>query len=181
MPKFVTVGLTAFLLSASSLACAQPSSAGSMFDLPSAADLKEFTDQRIDVVKAALQLTPAQAKLWPAVEEAIRARADARHARLAKLAALDSEQRDFNAIKVLRGRAEALSQKAAALTKLVDAWQPLFESLDASQKLRLRVLTLYLLREMRDPVDSRRMQFELDDDSDEFEEGTAFHFSPASR
>src|SRR5262249_10776860 len=35
-----------------------------------AADLKALTDARIGIVKAALQLTPEQAKYWPAVEEA---------------------------------------------------------------------------------------------------------------
>lgn len=165
MPKLVTVGLTAFLLSASSLAYAQgPSPAGATFDLPSAADVKAITDQRIDVVKAALQLTPEQAKSWPAVETAIRARADARYARLTKLAARVSDQRDVSAIDIMRGRAEALTQKAAALTKLVDAWQPLYASLDGTQKLRLRLLAHFVLREMRDEADSRRMEIGLDDD-----------------
>src|SRR5687768_3728423 len=117
MPKFMIAGLTAFLLSAPLTAHAQgPSPAGAMPSLPSAVDLKAFTDQRIDLVKAALQLTPDQAKLWPAVEAAVRARADARHARLTKLAARASEPHDFNAIEVLRARAEALTQKAAGLT-----------------------------------------------------------------
>jgi len=165
MPKFVTLGLTAFLLSVSSLSYAQgPSSTGAMFDLPSAADLKAITDERIDVVKAALQLTPEQAKLWPAVEAAIRARADARYARLTKLAARVSDHRDFNAIDIMRGRAEALTQKAAALTKLVEVWQPLHASLDDAQKMRLRVLAHFVLREMRDDTDNRRMEIGLDDD-----------------
>src|SRR5262249_38652512 len=34
---------------------------------------------RIGIVKAVLQLTPEQAKYWPAVEEAIRARAQAQY------------------------------------------------------------------------------------------------------
>jgi hypothetical protein len=38
---------------------------------------------RIDLVKAALQLTPDQQKYWPAIENAIRARAEDRKARLA--------------------------------------------------------------------------------------------------
>ena len=41
---------------------------------------------RIDLVKAALQLTPDQQKYWPAVENAIRARAEDRKARFAKIA-----------------------------------------------------------------------------------------------
>ena len=44
-------------------------------DRLSAADLEHLTDARIEIVKAALQLTPDQEKLWPPIEEAIRARA----------------------------------------------------------------------------------------------------------
>jgi len=36
---------------------------------PSAEDLKAATDMRIEMTKIALQLTPAQEKLWPPVEE----------------------------------------------------------------------------------------------------------------
>ena len=39
-------------------------------------------------------------------------------------------------------------------------WQPLSETLDASQKRRLRFLTLYVLRDMGDRVEDRRMMFE---------------------
>ena len=74
MLKTVAAGLTALFVTASSLAYAQaPSTAGSEQDEPrlSTADLNALTDARIGIVKAALQLTPEQAKYWPAVEEAI--------------------------------------------------------------------------------------------------------------
>jgi len=64
MLKTVGAGLTALFVTASSLAYAQNTSAigpeGSW--RPSAADLNALTDARIGVVKAALQLTPDQAK-----------------------------------------------------------------------------------------------------------------------
>ena len=41
-----------------------------------------LTDERIAIVKAALQLTPEQQKYWPAVEKAIRARAASRENRI---------------------------------------------------------------------------------------------------
>src|SRR6516164_11406315 len=47
----------------------------------SAADWGKLTDLRIDLVKAALKLTPEQEKYWPAVEDAIRTRAKNRQAR----------------------------------------------------------------------------------------------------
>lgn len=49
-----------------------------------AADRNTLTDMRIDLVKAALQLTPEQEKYWPAVESAIRSRADDRKGCLAR-------------------------------------------------------------------------------------------------
>jgi hypothetical protein len=137
-----------------------------MPDAPSAADLKAFTEMRIDLVKTALQLTPDQAKLWPAVEAAIRARAAARQERLAKLAALLNDQRDRSVIELLRERADALTQRGASLNKYVDAWQPLYQTLDANQKIRLRFAAAYLMHELRDAVASRLSQY-ADDEGDD--------------
>jgi hypothetical protein len=49
----------------------------------SKSDWNTLTNERIAIVKGALQLTPEQQKYWPAVEEAIRARAQMRQQRLA--------------------------------------------------------------------------------------------------
>jgi chorismate mutase len=163
MMKIGVAGLALFL-TASSLAYAQAPSIAPRTELLGAADLKELTDRRIEVVKAALQLKPDQEKYWPAVEEAIRARATARHARLEGLAAQRGQQREFNAVAFVRQRADALAQRSAELKKLADAWQPLQESLDDAQKRRLRFLALYVLREMRDGVEGRRMDYFEDDD-----------------
>ena len=88
MMKTVVIGTTALFLTASSIANAQ-SAQSSQTSPPatpaSAEDQKTLTDLRIDLVKAALQLTPAQEKLWPPVESAIRARAEDRKARIAKI------------------------------------------------------------------------------------------------
>jgi hypothetical protein len=161
MWKLFVTGVAAFLLAASQLAHAQygTTSAGAP-QLLSDADLQALTDRRIEVLKFALGLTPDQAKYWPTVEEAIRARVTARHQRLANLAARVSAPRESNPIELLRERADVLAQRAAGLKKLADAWQPLYESLDPDQKLRLRFLTLYVLREMGDALESRRMRIE---------------------
>lgn len=161
----VAVGLAAlFMIIASSLAYAEaPSAAEPPSEVLSDADWKALTDRRIEIVKAALQLTPEQAKYWPAIEEAVRDRANVRHLRLQKMVARLRERREgepIDVIQLLRERADALAQRAAGLKKLADAWQPLSETLDASQKRRLRFLTLYVLRDMGDRVESRRMMFE---------------------
>jgi hypothetical protein len=74
MLKTIGVVFTAFVVTASPLAYAQaPSERG--LERLSEADLAQLTDARVNVVKAALELTADQEKLWPAIEDAIRARA----------------------------------------------------------------------------------------------------------
>lgn len=158
MPKIMTAALAALFISMSPLAHAQ----GAAPDR--AAELKEFTDARIQIVKVTLGMTPAQEKLWPAVEEAIRARAAARHARLTKLAERMNSDKELNPIEALRARSDALAQRSASLKKLVDAWQPLYESLDQNQKTRLRFVVVMALREMRDGLQQRFWESEDEDD-----------------
>ncbi len=83
-----------------------------------------------------------------------------RHQRLVNLAARRNAQRDVTPVDLLRERAEVLATRAANLKKLADAWQPLYASLDANQKDRLRFLAAYMLYEMRNAVETRRLQAE---------------------
>jgi hypothetical protein len=169
----VAAGLTALFVTASPLAYAQVPSEGGRL---SAAELSTLTDARINIVKAALQLTADQEKYWPAIEDAIRARAKDRQARIAVAAARMAELRDGSPIEALRGRnpveflqrrADALAQRATDLKKLADAWQPLYQTLSPDQKRRMGLLTIVALREMRDAVEQRRLRSEDDDDDDE--------------
>ena len=166
MPKLLTVGLTAFFIATSSLAYAQAPAAMPPGGGPTPQDLAALTDTRIELVKAALQLTPDQQKLWPTVEEAIRARAAMRQGRLAKLASAMNSDKEYTPIEILRARADGLIERGTALKKLVDAWQPLYDSLDARQKVRLRILAVLVVREMRDRI-SERLEAADYDDGDE--------------
>ena len=76
------------------------------------AEFKMLTDIRVGVIKAALQLTSEQEKLWPAVEEAIRARAETRQRRLAALGERMGQWRDVDPVQFYRQRVDVL---AAAL------------------------------------------------------------------
>lgn len=168
MSKIVVATLAgALLLATSTLGQAQaPASTGGAPQTLGEAASKALIERRIEVIKITLGLTPDQAKLWPAVEEAIRARLIARHARLANLARAADTPGDANPIELLRMRADNLTQRGAALRKLADAWQPLIAALDDNQKLRLRFLAAYVLREMRDAVETRLTatedEFEID-------------------
>ena len=171
MSKTVAVGLTALFVTASSLAYAQSPSAttttgGSQESArPSAADLNALTDARIGIVKAALQLTPEQAKYWPAVEEAIRNRAMGRQVRLAALSR-QRDQGDSDIVDDVRRRADALAQRSAELNQLADAWQPLAATLTPEQKQRLRFFAANILRLVPRAIDVRRAQTEDESDDD---------------
>ena len=75
------------------------------------ADLNALTDARLGVIKAALQMTPDQAKYWPAIEEAVRARAAGRLQRLKALAALRDKGGDADPVALMQERASNLIQR----------------------------------------------------------------------
>ena len=134
MTKKAAVAAIAFLMTTSSLAYAAETSSTTSSTVgmrsPSAADLNSLTDMRVGLVKAALQLTPDQEKYWPAVEDAIRARAKNRQARFERVAELrDSSPMEAvaerNPVEIMQRRAEILSQRAADLKNLAAGWEPL--------------------------------------------------------
>jgi hypothetical protein len=138
-----------------------------------AADRNTLTDMRVDLVKAALQLTPDQEKYWPAVESAIRARAEDRKARLAKIGETvgrraDKETRvealrNRDPITFLQRRSEALAERSADLDRLAEAWQPLYKTLTPQQRQRLAAVAIFVLHEMSDAVQRRRTQSDDED------------------
>ena len=171
MSKIVAAAVTTLFLTASPLAYAQAPAAGAAERL-NAGDISTLTDARINLVKAALQLTPEQEKLWPAVEGAIRTRAKDREARVENAEGRLRELRDKSPIEALRERnpieflhrrADTLAQRAADLKKLADAWQPLYQTLTPEQKRKMGYLAMYVVREMRSNAEDRRMQSEADD------------------
>jgi len=173
MLKIVTAAATALFVAASPLAYAQtPSPSSSSPERLSALDWNKLTDLRIDLVKAALQLTPEQTKLWPPVENAIRARAEDRKARFAKVAETMGKRVDEcsadtmanrDPIAFLQRRAEALAQRSADLNKLAEAWQPLYKTLSPDQRQRMAALAIFVLHDMSDAVERRRANSDDDD------------------
>ena len=171
MMKLVVVGTTALFLTASPVALAQTPAPATQERL-SAADQNTLTDMRVDLVKAALQLTPEQEKLWPAVEHAIRTGAEDRKARIAKIKETVGKRADQNSADVLKNRdpiaflqrrSEALAQRSADLDKLAEAWQPLYKTLSPEQRKRMGALAVLVLHDMSDVIDRRRAQSEDED------------------
>jgi hypothetical protein len=169
------LGTTALFLAASPVALAQTALSPSLVPLEqplNAADQNSLTDMRVDLVKAALQLTPEQEKLWPPVEAAIRSGARDRKARVAKVKETVGRRADQNSIEILKNRdpiaflqrrSEALAQRSADLDKLAEAWQPLYKTLSPEQRQRMAALAIFVLHDMSDAVDRRRAQFEDED------------------
>ena len=171
MKKIVVVGTTALFLAASPVAIAQTPSPQTPERL-NAADRNALTDLRIDLVKAALQLTPEQEKFWPAVESAIRSRAEDRKARIAKIQETVGRRAEQNSAEVMKNRdpiaflqrrSEALAQRSADLDKLAEAWQPLYKTLSPEQRQRMTALAIFVLQDMSDVVERRRAQVEDED------------------
>ena len=121
-------------------------------------DRAAFMDSRIAAVKAGLKLTPDQDKLWPPLETAVRdfaklridranARMDARKDDRSDDRKVDRDAKrydrgaDFNPVERLRDRADRMGEASAALKKIAEAADPLYKTLDDSQKRRLAVLT----------------------------------------
>jgi len=144
MPRMMLAGLAALAITIAPPAFAQMSMTKT--ELPTESDLKALTDLRVALVRGVLQLSPDQAKLWPAVEEAIRSRATMRTGRLAKLIAMRDQERALDPIEIMRIRADGLTQRGDALKNLAAAWQPLYQTLDQQQKQRLGDLAAYGIR-----------------------------------
>ena len=166
MLKLTAAIATALFVTASPVVYAQTPSAVPLERL-STADLSKLTDLRIDLVKAALQMTPDQTKLWPPVESAIRARAEDRQARLAKIVETVGKRADESRIEVLENRdpvafmqrrAEALAQRSADLNKLAEAWEPLYKTLSPEQRKRMGALAIFVFHDMSDAIERRRAE-----------------------
>ena len=171
MMKVVVLGTTALFL-ASPVALAQTRDPTPLEERQGV-DQNTLMDMRIDLTKAALELTPEQEKLWPPVEAALRNRGEDRRARIAKVRETVGRRADQNSVDVLKNRdpiaflqrrSEALAQRSADLDKLAEAWQPLYKTLSPEQRQRMGALATLVLHDMSDVVERRRAQQSEDED-----------------
>jgi hypothetical protein len=146
MKKVLLAGVAALAITGSTVAYAQHRPWFHHHMRMSPEDRAAFADARIAAVKAGLQLTPEQEKLWPPLEAAVRdfskLRIDRANARMnaQKDDSRDAQNSD-DPVARLRQRADNMAASAAALKKIADAADPLYKTLDDGQKRRLRVLT----------------------------------------
>jgi hypothetical protein len=163
MKKAILAGLAAVTIVGSTAVYAQHRFHNHMHF--TAEDRAAFTDARIAAVKAGLHLTPEQEKNWPPVEAAVRdfakMRMDRANARASEWEARRAEREsransdskgdksqdrassghNYDPVARLREHADNMAANAAGLKRIAEAADPLYKSLDDSQKRRLRVLT----------------------------------------
>jgi zinc resistance-associated protein len=159
MLKPVIVATAALAIAGSSIVYAQQQFGGSggygdaavrveHRHFPSAEDMAAFTDARIAALKAGLELTPDQAKNWPAFEQALRDMAQIRiqrvQARAAREQQGDQGQSTTSPFDRLSRRADNLAKTGAALKRVAETGAPLYQSLSDSQKGRFKKLARML-------------------------------------
>jgi zinc resistance-associated protein len=116
----------------------------------SADDMSAFADARIAALKAGLELTPDQAKNWPAFEGALRSMVQLRTQRMqARQAAGNNQsqqqtQTPTSPFDRLGRRADAMGKMSAALKQIADTGAPLYQSLTDQQKARFTMLARML-------------------------------------
>ena len=98
------------------------------------------TDARVAALKAGLELTPDQAKNWPAFEQAYRDIAQLRGDRFMARRDQTSQSSDRSVADGLQRRADSVTRYGAALEDLAKAAKPLYQSLDDAQKHRFIML-----------------------------------------
>ncbi len=140
----VGCGLTAMAIDANADPVAAPASDQSSSDAAapdhfkfSDADRAAFLDARIAALHAGLELTPAQEKLWPALESALR---DTHKVIATQRAARRDGPRPADPVAWLQRISDNTVERGAALKKLADAAAPLYTALNDDQKHRLPFL-----------------------------------------
>jgi LTXXQ motif family protein len=145
MRKFAIAGMAALAIAGSTAVYAQhtrPWFHGAMRMNPE--DRAAMLDARIAAVHAGLKLNADQEKLWPPVEGAVRdfakMRMDRANARM-NPPSDDAQKTPDDPVTRLRERADNMATTSTALKKIADAADPLYKTLDDSQKRRLAMLT----------------------------------------
>jgi zinc resistance-associated protein len=140
MWKAIVAGTAALAIAGTTLVYAQQRGGfdrGGQRWQPNAEDLRAFGEARLAGLKAGLMLSAEQEKNWPVFEQAAR---EYGKMRADRMGAMRNATPVDDPVERLRQRATALSDTGAALRKLADATDPLYKSLDESQKRRFGVL-----------------------------------------
>jgi len=111
-------------------------------------DRAAFVDARIAALRAGLELTPDQAKNWPAFEQALRDMAQLRAQIRAAREAREPNPTAMTPFERMTRRADNMTKISVALKHIADTGTPLYQSLDDAQKGRFEKLA-HMLRPHR--------------------------------
>jgi zinc resistance-associated protein len=175
MWKAILAGTSALVIAGSSLVYAQQREGRSdaRRGPPNIEDMRAFAEARLAALKAGLMLTPEQERNWPAFEQAARELAKQRLERMNAFASArrDRQPRSTDPIERMRRRADMMSETGAALKKFADFMDPLYKSLDDSQKRRFAMFNRFGVRDGgRDGREFRGREFRGRDDERELRE-----------
>ena len=107
-------------------------------------DRAAFVDARIAALKAGLELTPDQAKNWPAFEQALRDMAQVRGQIRAARDAHQQNPAPTTPFERMTQRADNMAKTSAALKRIADAGTPFYQNLSDAQKARFEKLARIL-------------------------------------
>lgn len=112
-----------------------------------AADREVMLGAKLAGMKAGLQLTPDQEKLWAPFESAVKDADKARMDAMRQMMRAHEQGERMSPIDHLEAMADRLSRAAEDVRKIADAARPLYASLDDSQKHRFGMLGRMLMPE----------------------------------
>jgi hypothetical protein len=112
-----------------------------------AADRETMLDAKLAGMKAGLQLTADQDKLWAPFESAVKGAAKARMDAMQQMMQTRGQGEQMSPIDHLEAMADRLTQGATDIKKIADAAKPLYASLDDSQKHKFGMLGRMLMPE----------------------------------
>jgi LTXXQ motif family protein len=139
MRKLVLTSLTAVALAGSAFVYNAFAAAGDAPDAPDAPhthgmdDRGFMLDAKLAGMKAALQLTPDQEKLWAPFELAVRDAAKARRDAMREMRERRDDERP-SPIERLNEMSDHLAKASSELKLITEAAKPLFDALDETQK-----------------------------------------------
>ncbi len=147
MKRTTIAALAAFGVSVYALA---PASAFAQNAQPSRmgqwqADQQTLLDAKLAGMKAGLQLTPDQEKLWTPFESAVKAADKSRLDAMGQMMQARRQGERMSPIDHLAAMAGRLSEAATNIKTIADAAKPLYASLDDSQKRSFAVLGRMLM------------------------------------
>jgi hypothetical protein len=141
----LAVSASAFALTAAAEGDQHPSPADRMERW--AADRETILDAKLAGMKAGLQLTLDQEKLWGAFESSVKDAVKARTDAMQQVMQAREHGEHMSPIDRLDVMAERLSQGATDIKKIAAAARPLYASLDDSQKHKFGMLGRMLMPE----------------------------------